>query len=407
MKFDLFKLNSKEDKPKGWIWVKFNSELLRKEYKKLLKKRQQNLIGKEISNNLNAGFSTVVKHLIKLKNSRHNLILPLPIIIEMIKLTNPNLKNKIIKNFKLFISKFDRSNQGITAVKKLDEKLASIIGAHMADGYLQKNNNEYRLKICDGREDIIRRYSEHIKYIFSKKAIVGYQVRFNNKYWICWFNSKIIGRYFEKIFDIPTGKKFDIAKEPELVKKSNFKIRKAFAKGVMDFDGGVKASGMVALTSMSKQLIDNIYEILSLDGISVNKKYNKKKKSWQIESRSGRKKEYLRKWLDYFEKGTWKYNRLKFFLDNKSYSIEQLEYLFPKHHRSKIQIRDVYRNIYNTKKSKIKDIVMGLRKDNLKVADTTIYKYLHLLEKSGLIRKEGVKITDGKYWWSETLYKLR
>ena len=403
--FDLFALHSKEDRPRGWIWVEFDSKRLKKEFLKLIDKTKQKGIARQISNRLQSSFSTIEKHLIKLKYSSGFIDLPLPVIIELTKILNPSLKGKLIKDFRSFICKNNNTKQKTNAVKNIEKKLANIIGAHIADGYMQKEGKTYKIKICDGKRDAIEKCSNWIEEVFYVKPRIRYGIRFNKKYWLCWFNNKIIGRYLEHIFKIKTGKKFDIAQEPEIIKKSPLSIRKEFAKGVMMFDGGVKTSGTIAVTSMSKQLIDDLYEILILDGIEVNKRYNSKKKSWLIESKSGRNYNYLMKWIDYFEPGTWKYERLKFFTENKKCGIKKLSYLFSSPHRSKIKLSDVYEAIKTIKKGKIKDIMKTMKKSN--ISHITIYKYLYLLEKSGLIYKEIGFNSRPKYGWTETIYRLK
>jgi len=400
-RFDLFKLHSKKDRPNGWIWVQFDPKILKDNYLKLLKRERQSDIAKKINRNLKCGLSTIQKHLIKLKNSEKLTELPLPIIIETVKIIDIGLKNKILTSFRYFKCK-NYNAQKTAIVKNINSKLSKILGAHMADGYLGKENDTYRIKVCDGKEDNIEKFSEWIEKTFHIKTKKEYSKKDNM--WICWFNNKIIGRYFEKIFDIKPGKKSDIAKEPEIIKNSSLKIRKAFAKGVLMFDGGVKSNGMIALTSMSKQLIENVEKILKLDEIKVTKNYNPKKKSWLIESRSGRDKEYLKKWLYYFEEGTWKHERLKFFIEEKKYNLNELNYLFPKYHRSKIQLNDVYLSVKKIKKGKIKDIMVGLNK--FKISPVTAYKYLFLLEKSGLIYKEREKHVTPKNGYFETIYHL-
>lgn len=404
MVFDLFELHSERDSPKGWIWVYFDCSLLRKHYLTLLKSKPQNIIAKEISKALDCGFSTVGKHLINLKNSCEKNWLPLPVIIELAKLIDAGLKYKLINSFEYFICKSNHGKQTTKAMKEINEDLSKIIGAHMADGYLQRysNKNNYQIKISDGRKDLIVRCAEWINKTFSIHPTIIFNKKDNT--WNCYFSHKVIARYFDKIFDIKPGKKAYTAKEPEIIKNSDFKIRKAFAKGVLMFDGGVKATGMVSLTSMSKQLIEDIEEILKLDGIEVNKGYNPKKKSWLLESKSGRNKEYLKRLLDYFEVETWKYKRLQFFIEEKRYNIEELEYLFPYHHRSKVMLRDVYESIKKIKKGKIQDIMFGLSK--FKISPITIYKYLYLLEKSSLIYKEIEEHIGPKNGWQESIYSL-
>lgn len=403
MRLDLFKLHSKEDKPKSWIWINFNPKELRKEYFKLLKFKSQNEIGKIINNSLNAGFSTTIKHLIRLKKD-DNSELPLPIAIELVKLINkPNLKIKVINSINYFICKSSTTKQKVKAVKYVDKTFAKLIGAFLADGHSRPEGNTYRLTVSDGRKDLIVKYTKWIKEIFEFNGIIRYSKEDN--VYNCWFNNKIIGRYLKNIFEIPTGKKAYIIKEPNLIKDSSFNIRKAFASGFISFDGGIKATGMVSISSMSKDLINNLYEILRLDGININKLYNLKKKSWLLESNSGRNPLQIKKLLSYFEKGTWKYERLKFFLNERKYSLADLNYLFPKHYLAKISLNEIYNSINYIKSGKIVDISKRLNKQ-FKVADTTIYKYLYILEQANLIYKTTEKNSDGKNFWSETIYNI-
>ena len=403
-KFDLFKLHSKEDAPKGWIWVYFNPSLLKDSYHKLLKNESQKNISTKIKNNLNCGLSTIQKHLIKLECSKHKIWLPLPLVKELLDMSNGIIKDNIISGFEFFICKNRTAKQATKAVKFMNVNLAKIIGAHIADGYLQKEGSGYKIKISDGRKDLVEKCAEWIKEVFFIKSRIRFDKIDNT--WNCWFNNKVVGRYFENLLEIKSGKKFDVACEPILIKNSDFRIRKAFASGVIMFDGGVESAGTIGLTSMSKQLINDIFDILLLDGIDVNKRYNLKKKSWSIESKTSRNKEHLTKWLDYFEKGTWKYRRLKFFLDREKYNIDELNELFPKHHRSKISLREIYNIIKSLNSTKIQEIINEINKKDLKIAKTTIYKYLYLLERSSLIYKEMEKHTTQKNGWREAIYSL-
>lgn len=405
MMFDLFKLHSKEDTPHSLIWIKFNSSLLKNKYLNLLKTNSQKEIAKKISKKLNTGLITIEKHLIKLKNSNKKVLLPLSLIIELIKLIDIRLKNVIIKSIESLSSRNNNFNKNVKAVKYLNLDLAKLIGAHIADGYLKREGNTYRIRVSDERKDAIEKCSIWVNNIFNINPIVKYNK--GDNVWECWFNNKIIGRYFERIFDIKHGKKAYIVKEPKIIKSSTLKIRNAFVLGILTFDGGVKTSGTIALSSMSKKLIDNVYNILKLNGIKVNKNYNIKKRSWILESISGRNIDYLRKWQLYFEKETWKYKRLQFFLNNKRYSIKKLNYLFPEHYRSKIGLTDVYKSIKNIKSGKAFDIQKELKSNNLNVANTTIYKYLYILNKSGLISKNYHDNSNNNAGWREAIYNIK
>lgn len=406
MQLDLFKLHSNKDTPKGWIWVNLESNLLKRGYRNLLKQKSQHKISFEISKNLNAGFSTVEKHLIRLKKSKDKIELPLPLVIELTNLINKsNLKVKIINDMKYFICKSSTTKQEVKSVKNINKTFAKLIGAHIADGHSKPEGQSYRLRISDGRKDLVEICAGWIKEIFEINPIIRFNKEDNS--YNCWFNNKIIARYLKNIFEIPSGKKAYIIKEPNLIKNSSLSIRKAFALGLISFDGGIKTTGVVSMSSMSKLLIKDLYEILKLDNVKVNKFYNPKKKSWLIESISGRDKIYLKKWLSYFERESWKYERLKFFINqNKNYSIGSLNYLFPNNHLSKINLNNVYNSIKIIKSGKIRDISNELNK-KYKVANTTIYKYLYILEKASLIYKILEKNSDGKNYWNETIYNIK
>ncbi|MDD5132954.1 MAG: hypothetical protein PHD81_03535 [Candidatus Nanoarchaeia archaeon] len=394
MSLDLFKLHSKEDKPKGWIWVKFNPYLLQKEYIKILYKTSQKEISKKINKNLNAGISTIEKHLIKLKKSKEKIEFPLPIIIELTNFINKAyLKKKVIDSMEYFICKTSTTKQRVKAVKEINEIFAKLIGAFIADGHSKPENQSYRLRITDGRKELVIISAKWIKQIFEFNSIIRFN-KTDNTY-NCWFNNKVIARYLKNILEIPSGKKSYLVQEPDLIKKSSFNLRKAFASGVINFDGGIKTTGMVSISSMSKQLIYDLYTILKLDKIKVNLSYNIKKKSWLLESNSGRNPTYIKRLLTYFEEETWKYNRLKFFIEDKNYSIGQLNYLFPKHYLSKINLNEIYNCIRTIKSGNIDDIIKGL--NNSKVSNTTIYKYLYILEKSRLISKTIENCNEVRY----------
>jgi predicted transcriptional regulator len=399
--FDLFKLHSEKDRPSGWIWVYFDCNLLKKHYKLLLKKNNQNQIAKIISQKLNCGFSTIGKHLIKIKYGKNKIYFPLPVIIELVILVEANIKEEIIKLFQNFRIYTDTTSKITNPVRNISNLLAKVIGSHLADGSL---SNNYHLVLCDNRKELVKAYKSWINDLFNVEG----KVRFDKKQNMYTYSlgNKIIGRYFEKIFDIKVGRKFDVACEPKIIKKSSLSIRKEFAKGVLNFDGGVKSTGMVALTSMSKALIDDVSEILRLDGIEVNKRYNKNKKSWLIESKSGRNKEYIAKLLVYFEEGTWKYKRLKFFLNKRKYKIEELTYLFPTHHLSKINLTYLYKILSKMEKFKINDIMKKLKENKIKINNVTAYKYLFILEKAGLIYKKLENHIGPKNGWQETVYYL-
>ena len=105
----------------------------------------------------------------------------------------------MISSFEFFICKSSTTKQKTKAVKRLDIILSKLIGAHMADGHLQKEGSTYKIKISDGRKDLIYLCAKWINDIFGiVSSIIFYK---NDNTWNCYFNNKIIGRYFENIFN--------------------------------------------------------------------------------------------------------------------------------------------------------------------------------------------------------------
>ena len=304
-----------------------------------------------------------------------------------------------------FWSNKDKTKKRINIPYEFQEQLAKIVGAHLPDGYLQKSGLSYQIKVSDGRKDTIEIFRTWLKEVFNLDS----RIRFNkgDNTWNAWYSSKIIGRFFENIFEIDAGKKAYSVREPIIIKNSHLKIRNAFVLGVMTFDGGVKTSGIISISSMSKKLIEDLEEIFQLNGLNTCKEYNLKKKSWLLESKSGRRREDLSKWLNYFEHGSWKYHRLNFFLRNKSHSLSDLEELFPRHHLCKICLSDVYAVLKKIKKGKIRDLILELDNRNSKIANTTIYKYLFILEKAGLIIKEDLVTSFQNYGQREIIYTVK
>lgn len=403
MIFDLFKLTGRGDTPDSWIWVEVDNKIVLKQFLEHFKKNSRNNLSRIISKELNCGFSTITSHLIRIVKT-NKIILPLPILNELIKIINPRLKLLAIKSMKYFWSYSDRTKKRITIPIKINNNLAKIIGAHMADGYLKKEGLTYKIKITDGRKDGINAFCIWIREVFNLDPHIKYYK--NDNTWNAFYSSKVIGRFFENIIGIKSGKKYDIAKEPEVIKKSNLKTRSSFALGVMTFDGAVKTSGMVSITSMSKELINDLETIFQLNHININKTYNKNKKSWLIESTSGRNVKYLKMWQKFFEAKTWKRDRLDFFINNKKSTMEYIEYLFPKHYLGKLCVEDIHEAISYIKTGQIDDILNYTKIKDLGVAKTTLYKYVKILQKSGLIKVDYKTINKNGTGGIEAVYTI-
>lgn len=393
---NLFNLHSKEDTPNSWIWISLDSHLIKKIYSSLLKNSTQNQIGKKISEKLNAGYSTVVKHLIRIKKTKKNLQIPLPIIIELNNLSNKDYSIKLLNSI-YYLYSINYNSQRIKPVHNINPMLSKIIGAHVSDGYLQKYKKSYSWKVCEGKKDIVCRLALWIKNAFGLKTRVWHSKRDNM--WVCSTKNKIFCRFIEKIIGISPGKKSHIVKEPDIIKKSNLKIRYAFLSGMLSFDGCVKTNGIVSLTSMSKNIIKSAEEIFKKNDIKTNVYNNKKKKSWIIETSLSRNIKNHQKLLTFFEQDTYKYNRLKFFISSKTYSIEELVHIFPEEKKSKTSLKKVYNCAKKLKKFQINDLTA-----KTPVSKTTLYKYLYILNKSRILKSENKQIITNKNAFFKTTY---
>ncbi len=378
---DLFQLHNEEDKPKGWIWVTSNTVAYRTEILSYLHNNGRRNVAKNMAVKLNCGVSTAEKHITRFIHNKEANI-PLCILRE---LTNPipEKKSEIIKSMKQFWTNSDHTKKRISVPHLPSKELAKIIGAHLADGYLQKDCNAYRIKICDGKKDGIEKFSGWLEKVFHCNVRIRFRKEDNT--WNGLYSNKIIARFYENLFNIRHGKKSDIAQEPQIIKNAEMAIRNAFVLGVMTFDGGVKSSGTIGFSTKSKKLFNDIREILQNNNMLVNESYNKNKDFWFFESISGRNIYYLKKWQKFFEPGTWKRKRLDLFINHKARGIEEVEELFPKHHRGKICVSDVWLAMHRIHMGGINDIQKELQKKRLFVNKASIYKYLNILEQTKLI----------------------
>ena len=107
--------------------------------------------------------------------------------------------------------------------------------------------------------------------------------------------------------------------------------------------------------------------------------FNKNKEAWILESSSGRNKELLQKWEIYFFEDTIKHQKIEFFLGRlKIDNINSLNDIFPIHHHNKVSFREVYEALKTIKKGEIEELVHELRKKDINIANTTLYKSLYI-----------------------------
>ncbi len=359
------------------------------------------------------------------------------------------LRNKILASVK-FLKSTPRSPVKMKAVKKLSLELAEVCGIHAADGSLNlgvsieskhkkditKIKNELskefpNLKISEWKrrdkyiicfyltqltqDEVLNYLSNHnINFSVSYKIefadfdrsslhylrklilkLFGYQIKIKpmkgkNGYYV-HFSNKIIGRYFKNIFNFPIGKKSNTVDAPKLIKNASFPIRKAFVRGMIQFDGSVKRNGRVVFSTNSRHLMNFFLNTIKNDSLKGTVWTRKnRKKELAFESRPSKK------WLTYFIEGTPKYQRLYGYLygfKGKAKSIDEVikifDKIFPANNRSTLSFGKLIRTA-----SKLKKFTRYQISNKLGIGYKSLSVMLDILEKAKIIKVERVKMVD-------------
>lgn len=427
MKFDIFQLHQKEDErgSMSYIIVKGNNlgKIVIDIIWKIVKKRKINkkILLQEISSKIGLSYFTIERQIMKLKNYKYWI--SLAFLKELINEYNLYFPYKSINSIKdLLINSFEKikisngKSLELNVVKKLSDDLCILTGAHAADGCLSKkkinSNYYYHVLIVDREYKAIRWYRDCLYNLFGLKTQI-YKLK---GCWMVHICNKIIFRYLNLFFDFPIGKKSSIVNEPKIIKNSFFIYRKAFAKGVMTFDGSVTTFGAIMLGIKSKPLINSIHDIFKKDKIEITYSYDEKYNVWHLKTSTRLNKNQLNRWLDYFIDNTEKYKRIYelingFQINPKSVNeaIKAFNNKFPKDNKSKISIIDILKIMIYNKRLFIWEITNKLikEKDLDSLSYTPIKMYLHVLEKqANIIKSENKLVKFERSASNSKLYSL-
>jgi len=423
-KFNLLLLNdeSLDKHPRSWICIKGKGikEIVSKIESTILfnNKINREKLSKIIAKNLDCNYVSI-KNLLRGNSNFY----PIPIILTLCKLSKKEKEFKIkIHNKIEYLKVNSASSKPIKSVKELSENLAKIVGAFCADGSLgmqfvisskekskliklrklrkikkSPSRNEYYIPLQvnkDNYNEMLEMSGENKKFqiqthynleltdehkssvdAFNKWLNEEFEIKpttFYNKEnaWRTIFSNKILSRYLIKFFDILPGYKTDIIDEPKIIKNSNLKIRKEFAKGVLMFDGCVTKSKKIMFSSLSPYLANSIRDILTKDNLEVGTSINNRGEH-TVYTFVNNKPDKL---LEYFEKGTKKWELLMW-LNNQNFKSEQITYK-----------KDLYEtnNIFELlKKVGVCDAEFLMRK--LNYSHTTIRQHLLILKSKNII----------------------
>lgn len=136
--------------------------------------------------------------------------------------------------------------------------------------------------------------------------------------------SKVIGRYLNKIFSFPYGCKQYTTREPEIIKKSNLKNRKAFALGALTFEAGIGIKHQIELCVVSENFRDDLSEILNLNNVRHKILRRPSCSYWRLWS-GVLTKEQAKQWMSFFAEGTEKWLLLKNYVEGFQKKIRCFE----------------------------------------------------------------------------------
>jgi hypothetical protein len=279
--------------------------------------------------------------------------------------------------------------------KRITSELCKIAGTHAADGTIHNNY----FSISEGYISNIKAFKKWVNIVFGFNPKIK---QISKKEWSITFNSKIISRYLTKIFDFPNGKKTPFVKMPPIIHASSKEMQNSFANGFMTFESGIGIKNEVELCVLSKQIVDDLEQVFKQSKLKFVKMKTQSGKYWRMWSGKMNSKE-TKKWLTFFEKGTYKYNRLLDHAEgykNKATSFEHalkiLNYAFPRKPNNKTSLQDLL--------LAIKKIKTGTRHDLKKAAglknfggpwNGSLKPYISILEKAQIITTKIDKV-NGK-----------
>lgn len=162
---------------------------------------------------------------------------------------------------------------------KFDEKLANLgwlIGAHHGDGTLgetkvNKYEKAYRCRILGDNEAVVKVYAQRLNQLLGSTALYKKSTRQAHKtdIWEYTCNENNLMKDFaDPYLDGLIGRKAYTVVPSKFIMGNNLWV--PYLAGLIDTDGHVKKDGSIHLTSVSKNLISQLAEILSANGIRYN-----------------------------------------------------------------------------------------------------------------------------------------
>ena len=256
------------------------------------------------------------------------------------------LKKKEIQGTFKFLKQNSGKAYHVKVVPNLNIIFSKIVGAILADGSVTSFGNV--IYLGEEYKENVKAFSDWIEELFCIKPIIRRDKR--NNLWYVKIDNKVIKSYLTEIFCFNRGKKKYNYDFPEIIKNSNFEIRKACVKGIMIFDGVVRLKREIGLNIGSKNIRDSVFDVLIEDCLKVNKLEKPDSTGmWRLYSIGGFNKEQYGKWLDYFVESFDKWYRIYEWINGFQGFVESnenasfiLKKSFPRRSSSKISLSEVF-----------------------------------------------------------------
>jgi hypothetical protein len=272
---------------------------------------------------------------------------------------------------------------------KINENLAKIVGAIIADGHIKIRRSgrgtKYELVLREEYYSNVKAFANWFKDIFDL------EIKINNvdKYSEVIVNSKIIILFLTKIINLDSGRKVDIVRIPKIFYNSNNHVKRSLLQGIFMFDGGVDYStGYVSLVSKSQGLIKDVINILK--DINIAPDYiSRIIDSFGRSKILFRKTSKLEKCINLFEKDTTKWFRLNDHLYGPNEKLMNLNDLYNflnrNYARKRFNSSTFTDFVESVKELQPNANILNINK-RLKKGKTTTYSYLTKLKKWGILQ---------------------
>jgi len=185
------------------------------------------------------------------------------------------------------LSQFELSNKdlvkGLKLPNAISPELAYIVGVLAGDGniFVRKDKHDYRIKCVGNPLDEVKFYKDILAPLFKKVFNVQLDLKYqdsNTTYGFYIYSKSLVG-FFNEIFELPVGKKYDKLRIPTIIKENN--LTADFIRGLADTDFCVTFRGnrkfpSIVGSSKSKSFIKEISSELKKLGFTFYEVYDYK-----------------------------------------------------------------------------------------------------------------------------------